>query len=73
MAKEKGVKDLEDLPGIGPTTAEKPSTRLRFNQRKMATASPHELAELTGMKLEAAKQAVDAAKQANHASVQDRI
>jgi DNA repair protein RadA len=64
MAKEKAIKELEDLPGIGPTTAEK-LKQLGFDSvEKIATASPHELAELSGMKLEAAKQAVDAAKQA---------
>ena len=64
MAKEKGIKELEDLPGVGPTTAEKLKQLGYDNIEKIATASPHELAELTGMKLDAAKQAVDAAKQA---------
>ncbi len=64
MAKEKQIKELEDLPGVGPTTAEK-LKQLGFDSiEKVATASPHELAELSGMKVEAAKQAVDAAKQA---------
>ena len=64
MAKEKGVKELEDLPGVGPTTAEKLKQLGYDNIEKIATASPHELVEVAGMKLEAAKQAVDAAKQA---------
>jgi len=64
MAKEKSIKELEDLPGIGPTTAEKLKQLGYDTIEKIATASPHELAELSGMKLEAAKQAVDAAKQA---------
>ena len=64
MAKEKGMKELEDLPGVGPTTAEKLKQLGYDSIEKIATASPHELVELAGMKLEAAKQAVDAAKQA---------
>lgn len=64
MAKEKGIKELEDLPGVGPTTAEKLKQLGYDTIEKIATASPHELSELTGMKLDAAKQAVDAAKQA---------
>ncbi len=64
MAKEKGVKELEDLPGVGPTTAEKLKQLGYDSIEKIATASPHELMELAGMKLDAAKQAVEAAKQA---------
>lgn len=64
MAKEKGVKELEDLPGIGPTTAEKLKSSGYDSIEKIATAAPHELAELTGMSVENAKKAVDAAKQA---------
>ncbi len=64
MAKEKGIKELEDLPGVGPTIAAKLKQLGYDDVEKIATASPHELAELTGMKLDAAKQAVDAAKQA---------
>jgi len=64
MAKEKGIKELEDLPGVGPTIAAKLKQLGYDDIEKIATASPHELAELTGMKLDAAKQAVDAAKQA---------
>jgi DNA repair protein RadA len=64
MAKEKSIKELEDLPGVGPTTAEKLKQLGYDSIEKIATASPHELSELSGMKLEAAKQAIDAAKQA---------
>jgi DNA repair protein RadA len=64
MAKEKGVKELEDLPGIGPTTAEKLKQSGYDSIEKIATSSPHELAELTGMSVDNAKKAVDAAKQA---------
>ncbi len=64
MVKEKGIKELEDLPGIGPTTADKLKQSGYDSIEKIATASPHELAELTGMSVDNAKKAVDAAKQA---------
>jgi DNA repair protein RadA len=63
-AKEKNIKELEDLPGIGPTTAEKLRESGYDTLEKIAVASPHDLSELTGMSVDNAKKAVDAAKQA---------
>ena len=64
MAKEKGVKEIEDLPGIGPTTAEKLKAAGYETVDSVAAASPSEIAETSGMSMDAAKKAVDAAKQA---------
>jgi DNA repair protein RadA len=64
MAKEKGIKELEDLPGIGPTSAEKLRGAGYDSIEKIATAAPHELSEISGISVDAAKKAVDAAKQA---------
>lgn len=64
MPKDKGVKEIEDLPGIGPTIAEKLKASGYDTLDKIGVASPHELSELVGMSVEAAKKAVDAAKQA---------
>lgn len=64
MAKDKGVKEIEDLPGIGPTIAEKLKAAGYDTLDKIGVASPHELSELVGMSVESAKKAVDAAKTA---------
>ncbi len=64
MAKEKSVKSIEDLPGIGPTTAEKLKASGFDSLDSIAVAVPSDLADATGMSLEAAKKAVEAAKQA---------
>ncbi len=64
MAREKPVKELEDLPGIGETTAEKLRAAGIDTIDKMATLAPHELSETYGLGLETAKKAVQAAKEA---------
>ncbi len=64
MGKDKGIKNIEDLPGIGPTTAEKLREVGYVDLEKIAVASPHELAEISGMSVDNAKKAIDAARQA---------
>ena len=64
MVKEKGVKEIEDLPGIGPTIAEKLKDAGYGTLDKIAVLTPHELAELSGMSVENAKKATEAAKNA---------
>ncbi|MCL5008650.1 MAG: DNA repair and recombination protein RadA [Candidatus Marsarchaeota archaeon] len=64
MVKEKGIKEIEDLPGIGPTTAEKLKASGHDTLEKIAVLDPHELAELSGMSVDNAKKAVEAAKNA---------
>lgn len=70
MAKEKSVKELEDLPGIGPTTAEKLRTNGFDNIEKVAASSPYELSEVTGISIENAKKAIEAAREATNIEVQ---
>ncbi|MGI0141065.1 MAG: DNA repair and recombination protein RadA [Candidatus Micrarchaeales archaeon] len=64
MAKEKGIKSIEDLPGIGPTSAQKLITAGYDTLDKIAAALVGELADTTGLSTDAAKKAIDAAKQA---------
>jgi DNA repair protein RadA len=63
MAKEKSIKELEDLPGIGPTTAEKLKASGIDTLDKVAGMSPHELNELTGISVAAAEKAIQSAKE----------
>jgi len=63
-SKEKNAKDLEDLPGIGSATAQKLKDAGIDNIEKVATASPHDLSDLSGISVDAAKKAIEAAKQA---------
>ncbi len=64
MAKEKSeyVRELEDLPGIGPATAEKLKAEGYDTIEKIATASPHEIAEIGEISVDNAKKAIEAAK-----------
>ncbi len=64
MAKEKGIKEIEDLPGIGPTTADKLKELGHATLDSIAVLTPHELSELSGMSVDNAKKAIDAAKNA---------
>ncbi|MGD0728526.1 MAG: DNA repair and recombination protein RadA [Candidatus Micrarchaeaceae archaeon] len=63
MAKEKAIKELEDLPGIGPIAAEKLKTAGIDSLDKVATLAPHDLKEMTGISVDAAKGAIQAARE----------
>ncbi len=64
MAREKGIKELEDLPGVGSTIAQKLRDAGYDTLDKIATAVAADLSEIGGLKADAAKQAIEAAKQA---------
>ena len=54
--------DLEDLPGIGPAIAEKLRVAGYNDIQSITSANPHDLVEAADMKLEKAKEAIEAAK-----------
>ena len=56
--------DLEDLPGVGPATAEKLRSNGYTDFQLIAAANPYDLVEKADMKLEKAKEAIEAAKNA---------
>jgi DNA repair protein RadA len=64
MPKDKAVKELEDLPGIGEATADKLRTGGVDSIDKIAVMSPYELSELSGISTDSAKKAVQAAQEA---------
>jgi DNA repair protein RadA len=64
VPKEKAIKELEDLPGIGEATVDKLKAGGVDSIDKIAVMSPYELSELSGISAEAAKKAVQAAKEA---------
>jgi DNA repair protein RadA len=70
LAKEKSVKELEDLPGIGPTTADKLRSAGYDDIEKVAASSPYQLSELLGISAENAKKAIEAAREATNIEVQ---
>ncbi len=70
MAKDKGVHELEDLPGIGPAAAAKLRGSGIDNIEKVAASSPYELSEMIGISAENAKKAIEAAREATNIEVQ---
>ncbi|MGC8651900.1 MAG: DNA repair and recombination protein RadA [Candidatus Micrarchaeia archaeon] len=55
------MQGIEDLPGIGEATAEKLKGIGIDTLEKIATLSPHELSDMSGMSVDAAKKAIQAA------------
>ncbi len=58
------AKELEDLPGIGPASAEKLQRAGYETLEKIAASSPHELDEIAEIGVEKAKEAIAAARDA---------
>lgn len=61
---KKKIQTLEDLPGVGPSTAEKLRKAGYEAMEKIATASPHELEEVADISVDTAKRTIAAAKDA---------
>ena len=64
MGKEKIIREILDLPGIGPVATEKLKEEGYETLDKIATASPHEIAEIGDISVDSAKNAIEAAKDA---------
>ena len=64
MAEEKKAKTLEDLPGVGPATAEKLRKAGYETLEKIAVSSPYELEEVAEIGVETAKKTIEAARDA---------
>ncbi len=66
MAKSnyKVIKDIEDLPGVGPAIAEKLSNAGYSDVASIAASTPFELAEAVEISVEKAKKIIEAAKNA---------
>ncbi|VVC03159.1 DNA repair and recombination protein RadA [Candidatus Burarchaeum australiense] len=68
VAVEKTEKDrpmeIEDIPGVGPATAEKLRKAGYNTLEKIATSSPHELEEVSDITVETAKKTINAARDA---------
>ncbi|WP_297416939.1 DNA repair and recombination protein RadA [Thermococcus sp.] len=62
--KEKDIKTLEDLPGVGPATAEKLREAGYDSIEAIAVASPMELKEIAGISEGAALKIIQAAREA---------
>lgn len=62
VEKEEIYTELEDLPGIGPAIAEKLRISGYNDIQSVSSANPHDLVEAADMKLEKAKEAIEAAK-----------
>jgi DNA repair protein RadA len=63
MAKEKTVRELEDLPGIGEATAMKLRNAGIDSLDKIGTLSPHELSDISGISVDAAKKVIQVAQE----------
>ena len=64
MPKEKAPHELEDLPGIGPTSAEKLRAAGIDSLEKVAASFPANISEACGISQDAAKKAIEAAREA---------
>jgi DNA repair protein RadA len=69
LAKDKSIKELEDLPGIGSVAAAKLRSAGFDSIEKVAASSPYELSELIGISAESAKKAIEAAREATNIEV----
>jgi len=64
MSGQKEIRDLTDLPGVGPTTAQKMIEAGFTSIEAVAVATPQELSQVTGIPLPTAQKIIQAAREA---------
>ena len=64
MSKAKEIRDITDLPGVGPTTAQKLIENGYSSIEAIAVANPYELSQVTGIPLPTAQKIIQAAREA---------
>ncbi len=64
MAKAKEIRDITDLPGVGPNTAQKLIENGYTSIEAIAVATPYELSQVTGIPLPTAQKIIQAAREA---------
>ena len=62
--KQKEIKDITDLPGVGPNAAQKLIEHGYTSIEAIAVATPHELSQVTGIPLPTAQKIIQAAREA---------
>lgn len=62
--KDKEIRDITDLPGIGPNSAQKLIENGYTSIEAIAVATPHELSQVTGIPLPTAQKIIQAAREA---------
>ncbi len=64
MPKKKEIKDITDLPGVGPNAAQKLIENGYTSIEAIAVATPYELSQVTGLPLPTAQKIIQAAREA---------
>ncbi len=62
--RSRDIRDLTDLPGVGPTTAQKMIEAGYTSIEAVAVATPHELSQVTGIPIPTAQKIIQAAREA---------
>ncbi len=62
--KSREIRDLTDLPGVGPTTAQKMIEAGYTSIESIAVATPHELSQVTGIPIPTAQKIIQVAREA---------
>jgi len=70
---ERKIRDITDLPGVGPSTAQKLMDAGFTTIEAIAVSTPHELAQITGIPLVQAQKIIEAAREALEIKIKKAI